>query len=62
MFKISTDISLRDVVGKVSRAKNLSEEEAEKLKDETNLFRFFLKGLSVSLLIGCDKKRKKELS
>lgn len=62
MFKISTDISLRDVVGKVSRAKNLSQEEAEKLKDETNLFRFFLKGLSVSLLIGCDKKRKKELS
>lgn len=36
--------------------------EAEKLKDETNLFRFFLKGLTINGRVDVDKAYKKTVS
>lgn len=35
-----------------------SEQEKEALKDETNLFRFFLKGLSLKFNLNCDAAKK----
>ena len=56
-FTISTDMSIKGVVGTVKRSNNYNDEEQmEKLRDETNLYRLFLTGLGIKLNIDCLKE------
>jgi EF-hand domain pair len=52
LMKVKSDMTIKNIVAKISRIQpEMSTEEAEAIKDETNLFRFFLKGFTFGLQI-----------
>lgn len=55
---VASNMTLKDVVGKVSRSQNLTEEEKERLLDETNLLRLFLSGFSARARVDCSEANK----
>jgi hypothetical protein len=60
---IASDMTLKGVVGTVKRSNNYeSQEEAEKLRDETNLYRLFLSGLGIKVSVDCLKESVKKVS
>jgi hypothetical protein len=60
---IASDMTLKGVVGAVKRSNNYdSQEEAEKLRDETNLYRLFLSGLGIKFSVDCLKESVKKVS
>jgi len=60
---IASDMTLKGVVGTVKRSNNYeSQEEADKLRDETNLYRLFLSGLGVKVSLDCLKESVKKVS